>query len=192
MRLVSRWVPLVTLPIIASVATAQTPIESKSGWYLSGAVNFGQDIIGSEDTRRGGWYAIGVYRPEKRLAIRGLPAQLHVEAYYMFTKGGGFDNFPVDKMHSFGILATARYWPKLFRGVNTYFDLGFGVVSNSIKTQDLESRVNTTPTLGVGVGWALAECDVLLGVRLFHMSNGGTVGSNQGSNNIQYVLTVRF
>lgn len=176
---------------ICSLATAQD-IGSKSGWFITVAPNFGQDIIGSEDTRRGGWYGVGFYRPEKRLAIRGLKSQLHVEGYYMFTKGGGFENLPVDHMHSYGILATSRYWTKWIKGVNTYFDLGFGVAANNITTRDLESRINTTPTIGIGAGWQLKECDILIGVRLFHMSNGGTVGDNQGSNNIQYTLTVRF
>ncbi len=191
-----RLLPGLSLPalLLVSVTTchAQEDIATKSGWFFSTAANFGQDFIGSEDTRRGGWYSVGVYRPEKRLAIRGLAAQLHVEGYYMFTKGGGFENLPVDKMHSYGILATARYWPKVFRNVNTYFDLSFGVVSNSITTRDMESKINTTPSIGAGVGWTLKECDVLAGVRLFHMSNGGTSGANQGSNNIQYILTIRF
>lgn len=186
-----RSLALGTILTLSSLGFCQSMAE-RSGWFLSGAANFGQDIIGSEDTRRGGWYSVGVYRPEKRLAIRGLPAQLHIEGFAMFTKGGGFDGMPVDTMQTYGVLATARYWPKVIRNLDTYVDLSFGVAYNSRSTVDLDHRLNTTPSIGGGFGWRLQECDVLLGVRFYHMSNGGTRGNNQGSNNIQYVLTVRF
>lgn len=133
-------------------------------------------------------YSVGWTRPEKRLTYRGLTADLKLEAYYLFTKGGGLDGHPVDRMHSVGVLATAEYRTRWVKGWNTHADLSFGVVKNSILTQDLDSYFNTTPCVGVGIGKGRYDFTV----RWYHASNGGTSGNNQGTNQIQYLLSVRF
>lgn len=162
--------------------------ENRPTWYFRTGPVFGQATLGSEDTRRGGYYAVGLARPEKRLTLRGLAGELQVEAYYMFTKGGGWENIPVNKMRSIGLMAIARYHTRWIRNADTFFDLGFGVVRNDITTRDLDSLVNTTPTLGIGAQFGKAD----LTLRWYHASNGGTDGNNQGLNGIQYLIGYRF
>ena len=145
-------------------------------------------MIGSEDTRRGSIYGISYTRPEKRLKFQGLDGKLAIEGYYLFTKGGGFENIPVNNMRSYGILATAKYPLSWFPRFGSHFDLSFGLVYNSITTRDLDSNLNTTP--GFGIGFEYRNIDFT--VRWYHASNGGTNGNNQGTNQIQYVLSLKF
>ena len=177
-----------TLLLLLALPVAVFGQSSKPSWYVRTGPSFGQDTLGSEDTRRGGYYAVGYGKPEKRLTLRGLRADLLLEGYYMFTKGGGFENIPVNKMNSFGFMAIARYRSNWLRGTETFFDLGFGVVYNDITTRDLDRKFNTTPTLGVGI--QLGDADFT--IRWYHASNGGTDGNNQGTNGIQYLVGYRF
>lgn len=162
--------------------------KQESSWIGRIGPSFGQPILGSEDTRRGTMYSIGYRKQEPRLTFRGSKADLLLEGYYLFTKGGGFENIPVNKMNSFGVLATAQYRLNFLRYAQAHLDLSFGAVYNSITTRDLDSNLNTTPCIGFGVTWK--EYDFT--IRWYHASNGGTDGNNQGTNQIQYLFGVRF
>lgn len=172
--------------LLSRFACAQSPPDNP--FYVRFGPSFGQPVIGSEDTRRGGYYAVGLERPEPRLTYRGSRGTLQVEGYYLFTKGGGLDGHPVDRMHSYGLLATAKYPNHWIKGWNTHLDLSFGVVYNNITTQDLDSHLNTTPSIGAGVTFGRFDFTV----RWYHASNGGTDGNNQGTNQIQYLISVKF
>lgn len=157
-------------------------------WYGRIAPAFGQDTLGSEDTRRGTLYGVGFSRPEKRLTFRGMPADLAIEGYYMFTKGGGFEDIPVNKMHTFGAMAIAQYQLGTQGDAKLHLDLGWGLAHNSLTTRDLDSRLNSTPCIGVGVSWGRGDVTV----RWYHQSNGGFSGNNQGMNQIQYAFSFKF
>ena len=180
----TRWL-VCAFVLLASLAKAQ---DDGRYWYLRIGPSFGQPIIGSEDTRRGTVYGLGRAWPEKRLTYKGNTAEMTLEGYYLFTKGGGFEDIPVNNMRSFGLMATARYGTHWLRGAKTHFDLGFGVVHNSITTRDLDSEWNTTPNVGIGATWGRYDFTI----RWYHASNGGTDGHNQGTNQIQYLLSWRF
>lgn len=111
-----------------------------------------------------------------------------LEGYYLFTKGGGFEDIPVNNMRSYGLLATAKYHVPWIRRLNSHFDLSFGIVHNSLTTRDLDSKFNTTPGFGFGVAWQKFDFTI----RWYHASNGGTDGNNQGTNQIQYLLSYKF
>lgn len=161
-------------------------------WSIDLAAGFGQDILGSEDTRRGGFYGVSLSYPEKRLTWRGNKAHIVWTGYYMFTKGMGFENIPVNHMHTYGVSATGRYWNHIIPGTTTFFDLGWGLVYNNITSRDLDTNINSTPFLGVGAAFEVGGTEVLTGVRWYHMSNAGTGGSNQGMNQYQVWVGVRF
>ncbi len=182
---VSRWL-LLTLVLASHSAHAQEP-SGRSQFVRIGAT-YGQDVLGSEDTRRGTVFSYGREWPEKRLAFARLPATLQVEAYYLFTRGGGFEDIPVNTMHSFGVLAQARYPFGFLRGVRSTVDLGWGIVYNSITTRDLDRNWNSTPTLGV----TLERTPWMFSGRFYHISNGGTQGNNQGLNALQFLVGYRF
>jgi len=174
------------------VALSAAPLvqaqEDKTTWFFRIGPSFGQPIIGSEDTRRGTHYGVGFRKPEPRFTFRGLKGEMMVEAYYLFTKGGGFEDIPVNNMRSFGAMMTARYHTGWLKNNDAYFDLGFGAVYNSFTTRDLDSRFNTTPTVGIGI--QVKDYDFT--IRWYHASNAGTTGNNQGTNQIQYLLGYRF
>jgi hypothetical protein len=149
---------------------------------------FGQDVLGSEDTRRGGFYGVTYSRHEPRFRFRGTEAAVVYGAYYMFTKGGGFEDIPVNKMHSFGATVGARYPLPWISGGRLFADLGWGLAYNSIRTRDLDSRLNSTPY--VGVGYAFEQGTLTL--RWFHMSNGGSNGNNQGLNQAVVLFGMRI
>ena len=180
----TRWLVCAFL-VTSSLASAQSDDHP---WSFRIGPSFGQPVIGSEDTRRGTVYAIGHSQPEPRLTYKRRKADLSIEGYYLFTKGGGFEDIPVNNMRSFGAMATAKYETKWLKGADTHLDLGFGIVYNSITTRDLDSRLNTTPTIGIGATWGRYDFTI----RWYHASNGGTDGHNQGTNQIQYLFSFRF
>jgi hypothetical protein len=180
----TRWL-VCALVLTSSLAKAQT---TEPYWYFRIGPSFGQPVIGSEDTRRGTVYAVGYSKSEPRFSYRGLQGDLMLEAYYLFTKGGGFEDIPVNNMNSFGAMMTARYHTHWLRGADAHFDLGFGLVYNSFTTRDLDTQLNTTPNVGVGASWGRYDFTI----RWYHASNGGTSGNNQGTNQIQYLLSYRF
>lgn len=183
---------LVWVFLAFSSVVARADWQEGRYWYGSAAAAFGQDVLGSEDTRRGGVYGVSYAFPEKRLTFRGSKGQAVWTGYYMVTKGAGFEGEPVNHMHTYGVSYTARYWNHMVRGVDTFFDLGWGFAYNNITTRDLDTRLVSTPFLGVGAGIEVGGAEVLAGVRFYHQSNGGTVGNNQGLNQIQYWVGVRF
>lgn len=166
--------------------------NSESYWSGNVAAGFGQDVLGSEDVRRGGLYGVSYSTPWNRLRYKNNRAQVVVSGYYMFTKGGGYDYLPVNHLHTYGISAAARYWNHIFKGTETFFDFGWGLSYGNKMTIDLSSRVNSTPFLGVGAVIPGTDGRLLATVRWFHMSDAGTKGNNQGLNQIQYGLSWRF
>lgn len=177
----------VVLAALPCLVHAQSE-TNKPEWSFRIGPSFGQPIVGSEDTRRGTFYSLGYSRPEPRITLRGLKGDMLVEGYYLFTKGGGFEDIPVNQMHSYGVMVTAKYWTRWIRGLKTHADLSFGLVHNSITTRDLDSNWNTTPGFGVGIDFGRFDFTV----HWYHASNGGTDGNNQGTNQIQYLLSVKF
>lgn len=178
---------IVAMALAPSLGWSQSD-SPRPYWYGRIGPSFGQPVLGSEDTRRGTLYGIGYSRPEPRITLKGLHGELAYEAYYLFTKGGGFEDIPVNEMRSFGLEAIARYRTHWVRGWDTHFDLGWGFVYNSISTRDLDSRLNSTPSIGLGVTQGRWDFTV----RWYHQSNAGTDGNNQGTNQIQYLLSFRF
>lgn len=176
----------------AARADQVAPARPDRFWLADIGAAFGQDIIGSEDTRRGGIYGVGYAWREPRLTYRRNEPHLIVTGYTMFTKGGGFEDIPVNQMRTWGVSVVARYWSHWIRGWNTYLDLGWGGAYNSIRTRDLDRRSNSTPIIGVGVALPTGRTETYLSVRFYHMSNAGTRGNNQGMNQVQFLAGVRF
>lgn len=169
------------MPPIYSTPPDELAPPLKPGVEIVVGPAFGQDVLGSEDTRRGTWYEVTWSKPEPRLRYKGYDAALVLGAHYMFTKGGGFEDIPVNKMHTYGITAAGRYPMPWVRNGRLFLDVGWGFSYNSIRTRDLDSHLNSTPF--VGMGWQFDHGTVT--VTAFHMSNGGLIGNNQGLNQVQ-------
>ncbi len=174
-------------------ASARGEDRNHSTTYIAWAgPQFGQALLGSEDARRGGFYSLEYARPEKRLAYKGHEGQLSFAGYYLANKGGGFDDLPVDHLHGFGALATARYWRRSTVGVPAFFEFGFGLLYINHTTRDMDSQLLTTPVMGVGIAFPVGGQEMLFSARLFHASNGGAAPPNQGFNSFQLLVGYRF
>jgi hypothetical protein len=177
--------------ILATVVMAGSSSGQEGGpWMLTlrAGPSFGQPWIGSEETRRGGYYAVSLARPEKRLSFRGKEASLGLEGFYMFTKGGTVWGTPGRRMHSYGVLVFGRYRRGVAPGSGPYLDVGWGLVYNSVTTKDLDSRLSSAPFVAVGAEFGRFDVQA----RFLHMSNGGLAGENQGSNAVQFIAGIKF
>jgi hypothetical protein len=94
--------------------------------------------------------------------------------------------------NSIGTLAILRY-PSVRTGRgNIYFDLGVGLYYANHSTLDLDSKLNSTPMIGLSFGFNRGNIEYLLGARLLHISNAGTKGKNLGSNQLLFTFGIRF
>jgi hypothetical protein len=100
------------------------------------------------------------------------------------------DAAPQLKTTGSGVLVMARWrwrsgshWP-------LYADVGWGLQYQKPRTVDLDTRLNSTPTFGIGFR-IIQEREIgMIGVRFIHASNAGIVGANQGQNTL--LVTAMF
>ena len=161
-------------------------------WSFEASTALGQRVLGSEQIRRGGFYAVSLSTDWNGLRYASQDGQFVVRGYYMFSKGSEFRGGPVFNMHTVGLTASARYWNELIKGTDTYLELGWGLAFNNMVTRDLDTRLLSTPVIGLGMVIPGTDAKYSLSVRWFHMSNAGTRGNNQGLNMVHYGLQVRF
>ncbi len=152
-----------------------------------------QRILGSQETRFNGGFSVGYGKPEPRFKIGALTAQLVLEGYKyqtMLQSSGGAS--PRDTTN-YGLMALARYrWNMDEGGNGVYADIGFGVQVVNRLTFDLQSNLNTTPMLAVGGIFKAGDNEIMVGLRLLHISNGGTVKPNRGDNILFFTFGFRF
>lgn len=161
-------------------------------WSFEAGYNEGKPWIGSEDARVGSIYKVSYVKPEVRFRYKSNPAQIVYSVYYMPTRTSAFDGHSANTMDTIGFQAGARYWNEWIPGMNTFFDLGWGVAYNRHTTQDLPNQINSTPYFGVGTIFELGRQEFIFAIRWHHMSNGASNNDNQGFNAIQYSLGVKF
>lgn len=149
-------------------------------------------ILGSEDRRTGFGVGFGYGRQEPRFAIKGLRSQLVYEGYYDHTSSRGASGFGPNQAESFGVLAYGLWrWPPK-GGLGLYAAAGWGLQYTNRTSVDLDSKINSTPMIGLGVSWDTGKGEGSIGLRMLHISNAGTVGRNQGQNQLYLVYTWRF
>lgn len=149
-------------------------------------------VLGSEDLRRGYGFALGYERPERQFRFRTIPAQLTTSLYYLRTKGDSKDNRFERYSDAAGVLFGARYrWP-MKNDVGFFMDMGLGIQVTNFLSVDINSHVNTTPYMGIGLAFRTDGIEALLGLQFMHISNGGTKPPNQGQNQIMLSLGLRF
>ena len=174
-------------------ATAKADERTKSTHYAGGFFGQGQLILGSEDSRYGGGFFYAWGRPEPKFRWGSVPAQAVFEAYADHTHSTGASGNPGNDTWGYGVLAYGRWrWPISHNGWGAYGDFGLGLQYASHSTVDLDSMWNTTPMGGLGVARQFGSQEFLVGVRLLHISNAGTVGHNQGQNQLFLTLGIRF
>lgn len=150
-------------------------------------------VLGSEDKRTGIGVGFGYGRPEPKFRWRDTPAQLVWEVYYDHSSAPAFRNDPPNQTESFGLLAYGKWrWPPNKKGVGYYMTAGWGLQYSNRTTRDLDSKINSTPMIGIGVAWDTGNGEASLGLRFLHISNAGLVGNNKGQNQLHVVYSWRF
>ena len=188
---------IAALIAFSSLALADEPDKFQSqldvpSYYFNIFGGQSMTILGSEDRRTGFGVGFGYGRPEPRFHMRGVRSQLVYEAYYDHTSSRGASGMGPNQAESFGLLAYGMWrWPPR-RGFGLYATAGWGLQYTNRTSVDLDSKINSTPMLGLGVSWDTGRGEGSIGIRFVHISNAGLVGNNQGQNQLYLVYGWRF
>lgn len=164
-------------------------LASVASWYLVGGVGRSlPEFLGAEDHRKYQYYGLAYARTERRLRFRSYRAELVWEGYYERSHSPGASEQPRNTTDAWGVLAYARY--RLNR--HLFFDLGWGAQYTDQRSVDLSSRLNSTPVFAVGLIVPHERHELMVGLRLLHVSNAGFSGNNQGLNNLGFFAQFRF
>lgn len=183
-------------PIVAPnlpSADARQDAASKTGksFFVGGWGGKGQLILGSTDPRVTGGLSFGWGQPDRRLRWGHVPGQFMREFYFQRSHSAGAGE-PRNDTTAYGFLPYARWRLPKGRGFGLYADAGFGIQYADRATVDLNSHFNTTPMLGLGTAAHIGDTEILYGLRLLHISNGGTHKPNHGQNQLLLTVFVRF
>lgn len=150
-------------------------------------------FLGSEDPRSAHGIGIGHIRHTPFWLHHGKsPSDLWTQLYYHRSTSPGFRGRRPNGTDAIGLLTTVRYWAPVSKDVRAYFEIGGGLHYTDMRTEDIPSRLSTTPVFGLGFSFRTANGDLLVGARLLHISNAGFVGSNQGQNQLLVTVGFRF
>lgn len=144
-------------------------------------------FLGSEDQRHIVGAALQFSKPDKRLSFRQNEARLVIEGYAMESFGGR-PGRPQPTSLALGFLAMGRFEHSLKGDVKYYWETGWGFQVANRTTNDLESALNSTPTIGAGLILPYKDSEMRIGVRYLHISNAGTQGRNLGQNQFHLLL----
>lgn len=148
-------------------------------------------ILGTEDQRVG--YGIGIQRVsrERKFSYRETPGYLVLEGYYLNSVGDRIGNGS-SRTNALGFLASVRYeyWQRA--GYRFWFDLGWGLQFADNDSPDVDSRINSTPTMSGGLIFTVGKTETYVGIRYLHISNGGTNKPNRGQNQFHLMVGARF
>ncbi len=166
--------------------------NSSSNFILIGGFGQSLTILGSEEERRG--YTLGLQYevPKTRIRAFGHNAQLVLEGYYGNNSRGVLDLEPPSRLVSAGFLAFYRFRKHLDGDTAYLFDIGWGLTYGNAKTRDLDSRLNSTPTLSLWISHGPKHREFMYGLRYMHLSNAGLVGHNQGQNQLYFTFGIRL
>ncbi len=166
--------------------------EHQAHWFAWAFAGKSWFVLGSEDSRSGWGLAIQRVKEESRLRFRKSPGQVVLEGYYLHTRGGGKFGRPRDITDALGFLVMGRYESRQHGNFGTFLEGGIGLQVASQETIDLPSQINSTPTVGGGIFFPVGHTRGYAGIRLLHISNGGTKGNNPGQNQLHLMAGVRF
>lgn len=176
---------------LALVALSTQAACGDSGTYLTVGPEAALTILGSTEKREGFYVALGRARPNQRLSSSWLDGQLLYEAAFDVNRSSFNKSIHPSDRAGFTFDAVARTSPRRWRGFRPFAEVGFGLYFTNV-SRDLNVEINSSPSVGFGVGFGRDGRDVILDVRLRHASNGGIHAPNRGQNMIQFSLSFRF
>ena len=151
----------------------------------------GTRFLGSEDPRRGVGFALSVLRPERQANFRGYRGEVKYEVNFLTSTSPGLYEYDADRTEGYGALALYRL-SRYREGQGIYLEAGLGAQYSTQATHDARLQLNTTPTFGAGYRFRTGGRAVELGVRYYHVSNGGRKNPNGGQNWLFATVSVSF
>ena len=148
-------------------------------------------MLGSNEKRTGFGFTFQYGENFPSLRFRKYPGELVVEMSFDYSHGGGFKTYGANDRFGFSILPMARWRGRPKDGRSLFIDLGLGLYFSD-PTVDINSFISTQPTLDAGIDFKSGEHEWLIGLRLRHVSNGGTKGPNDGQNFIALFVNYRL
>lgn len=194
-RMAPLGLALCLLPAISSAAAKNDSDLLPDGqprWSLHAGFARSVLILGSQDSRSGNYLGIQVSVPMPSRHLKKGDTSLVLEAYHLFTKGGGLYEFGNDRSFAYGLLAMSRWKTGFSANGSTFFELGWGLQAQDTISHDMGSRINSTPTLGIGWMGKGGKTNFQLTARFMHISNAGLIPRNLGQNQFQVLFGIRF
>jgi hypothetical protein len=149
-------------------------------------------ILGSQDKRVGLTLGFQVAKREKRFSYDNHPVDLVWDINLSHNYGGGWNLRPRDKTWNASVLVLGRRSFPTQNESKWFVELGWGLNLASNPTFDLDATLNSSPILGVGYEFPYQGKRAVVALRLNHISNAGFVGANQGQNQLQLMMGIRF
>jgi hypothetical protein len=176
------------LGLLPVLSTAQQPY-TKPSWYFSAFGGHSFRVLGSQDIRTDYGFGVAWQKPEPHFKWRHGPAELVMEGYYEHSNGQRGTRGKVTE--ALGVIWYARfYFPT--RGFNLFGDVGEGGQLSTSESFDLGTRLNSSPMFGGGISIRQGDRDILIGLRILHVSNAGLNGSNRGQNQVLFYTAIKF
>lgn len=159
-------------------------------WYVAPLTSL--KVLGTEERRIGVMVGYQAVRPEKRFQINGQDLNLVMDYYAAYTHGSGVGAARQNAYYQAGFLGMARYERIGPSGDGFYFDAGWGFTFVSDLSIDLDTHINSTPVVDFGAILNRNGASWQVGIRLFHISNGGTNKPNRGQNQVMFMIGMRY
>lgn len=151
-----------------------------------------QAILGSQDVRRGWTLGYQWTRPTRSVNALGFRVIQVWEVNAFHSRGGYLRREPANETFGAAALFLWRFEQASETGSGLYLEIGWGLQWANRRTWDLDSQLNSTPTATLGYFFPSYNKTIDLGVRFYHISNAGANLPNQGQNQVQLRLGVRF
>lgn len=166
--------------------------RQKEGWAIHYGPTLSMTILGSQDRRAG--IEVGIQH-RQAMPLRMLQfarSEMVFEGYHVFSKGGGIYEFGPDRTFGYGALIHGRWLFKSGQAGEAFFEIGWGFQIQDTRTHDMGSRLNSTPTVGIGWVGTSGRVNPMITLRIMHISSGGFVPRNLGQNQLQLLFGLSF
>ena len=188
------------LTVLTLALIAATPCWSQGvdrgpdrAWYLNLYFGHTENRFGGEEKRVDRGFGIAYAKPEPSFRWGSNPGKLLMEFMYLHSDSRGIGTDPPNVADMYAFFASSRVQFAPRGGLGAYIDPGLGILYVDRQTHDLSSKLNTVPSLGLGLYFRPRNGgEYGLGLRYLHISNSGFVAHNRGVNNLMLSLSYRF
>lgn len=162
------------------------------GWAIHYGPALSMTFLGSQDRRSG--IAVGLQhrQPMPLRMLQFARSEMVCEGYHLFSKGGGIYEFGPDRTFGYGVLIHGRWLFPSGKDGEAFVEIGWGLQIQDTRTHDLGSRLNSTPTVGIGWVGTSGKVNPKVTLRIMHISSAGFVPRNLGQNQLQLLFGLSF